>query len=132
MQGLIFDVEEFHRACDVPIATTPAVPSQSRIDLRISLIDEEVNKELLPAMRANDMLEIADAMADAIYVIVGAAIEYGIDLACVWNAVQEANMAKVDPITGKVKYRDDGKVLKPNGWQPPDIQLAVYGTKKGQ
>ncbi len=91
----------------------------------MELIREEVNRELLPAMEANDLPEIADAMADAIYVIVGAAIEYGIPLDRVWAAVQNANMAKVDPITGKVRKRADGKVLKPDGWTAPDIVAVL-------
>ena len=91
----------------------------------MELIREEVNRELLPAMEAGDMPEIADAMADSIYVIVGAALEYGIPLDRVWAAVQRANMAKVDPATGKVRKRHDGKVLKPEGWTPPDISAAL-------
>ena len=94
MKHLLNDVLDFHRACDIPIASDLSVPGQARADLRIELIEEEVNRELLPAMRAGDLIEIADAMADSIYVIVGAAIEYGIPLDHVWAAVQGANMAQ--------------------------------------
>lgn len=125
LKTLVDDVSAFYLACDVPILATPTVPTADRVELRMELIREEVNRELLPAMEANDLPEIADAMADAIYVIVGAAIEYGIPLDRVWAAVQNANMAKVDPITGKVRKRADGKVLKPDGWTAPDIAAVL-------
>jgi predicted HAD superfamily Cof-like phosphohydrolase len=64
-------------------------------------------------------------MADSIYVIVGAAIEYGIPLAAIWQAVQDSNMLKVDPTTGKVIRREDAKILKPPNWQPPDIERIL-------
>ena len=124
MKQLIADVAAFHVACDVPIAAAPAVPGVDRVKLRIELIREEVTRELLPAMEAGDLPEIADAMADSIYVIVGAAIEYGIPLDRVWSLVQSANMAKVDPETGRVKKRGDGKVLKPDGWVSPNEAIA--------
>lgn len=127
MKNLLNDVAAFHRACDVPILDAPQEPHPDRVNLRIELIDEEVNRELLPAMRAGDLEEIADAMADTIYVVVGAALEYGIPLDRVWDAVQRANMSKVDPVTGMVRRRADSKILKPNGWQPPNIRAALYG-----
>lgn len=128
MKKLLDDVAAFHKACDVPILEKPTIPDLTRRELRISLINEECNKELIPAIdKANDIAEVADALADLIYVIVGTALEFGIPLDRVWNAVQAANMAKVDPITGKVKKREDGKVLKPLGWVAPDINKAVYG-----
>jgi predicted HAD superfamily Cof-like phosphohydrolase len=72
-------------------------------------------------MAAKSLPDIADAIADSIYVLVGTALEYGIPLDRVWNAVQAANMAEVDPVTGLVRKRTDGKILKPDGWLPPDI-----------
>jgi predicted HAD superfamily Cof-like phosphohydrolase len=125
MKKLMEDVKAFHLACDVPILGSPIVPDYDRKQLRINLIEEEVNKELIPAMLADNLLEIADAMADSIYVIVGAALEYGIPLDKVWEAVQRANMNKVDPVTGKVRRREDGKILKPDGWQAPDIEKIL-------
>lgn len=134
MRNAILDVEDFHAACDLPNLHIPAIPSADRKALRIELIREEVNRELLPAMEADDIVEIADAMADSIYVIIGAALEYGIPLDMVWEAVQESNMSKVDATTGKVKKREDGKVLKPEGWKPPDIVavLRKHGWKGEQ
>lgn len=125
MKFLLEDVEDFHRACDVPVHAMPQVPSQDRQKLRYDLIVEEVVKELLPALVQEDLVQIADALADSIYVLVGTALEYGIPLDRVWAVVQRANMAKVDPTTGKVRKREDGKVLKPEGWTAPDIDAIL-------
>lgn len=121
MYNAVKQVAAFHLACGVPHLDRPAVPSPERIALRRSLINEEVNNELFPAMMENDLVGVADALADSIYVLIGTALEYGIPLGHVWVAVQNANMAKVDPKTGLVNKRADGKVLKPEGWTPPNI-----------
>ena len=121
MRDVIKDVAAFHRATDTPVLDRPQIISTDRMNLRWDLIDEEVNTELVAAMAAKSLCDIADAIADSIYVLVGTALEYGIPLDRVWAAVQAANMAKVDPATGLVRKRADGKILKPDGWQPPDI-----------
>lgn len=132
------DVAEFHLATDTPVVHKPALPSQDRGELRIRLIDEEVNKELLPLLhsRSSDLVAVADALADSIYVLIGTALEYGIPLHHVWTIVQRTNMAKVDPTTGKVIKRTDGKILKPEGWTPPEAQIQAllegYGYKHGE
>lgn len=130
MKNLLRDVGAFHIACGVPILGTPMAPTLDRMELRFKLISEEVNDELLPALVNGDLVEAADAMADAIYVIVGTALEYGIPLHRVWDAVQAANMAKVDPTTGLVRRREDGKILKPEGWTAPDIAAVLGLTGK--
>jgi predicted HAD superfamily Cof-like phosphohydrolase len=125
MKDILTDVATFHIACDVPVLHQPTIPPDDRVALRRNLIDEEINVELLPAIDRGDLPAIADGLADAIYVIVGTALEYGIPLDRVWEAVQRANMAKVDPATGKVQKRADGKVLKPNGWKSPDVAAIL-------
>lgn len=120
MYGLVTDVRDFHEACDMPVLSTPAVPDDARVELRQALIAEEA-AELDQAIMDNNLVAIADALADLIYVCVGCALEYGIPLSYVWQAVQDSNMDKIDPKTGYVHKREDGKVLKPRGWQPPDI-----------
>jgi predicted HAD superfamily Cof-like phosphohydrolase len=124
MRKAFADVLEFHRKLDSYIGSTPAVPPQEIVDFRVSLIKEEAG-ELLDAMCKDDLPEIADAIADSIYVLIGTAISYGIDLRPVWAAVQEANMAKLGG--GR---RADGKHLKGPGWQHPDIAgiLAKQGS----
>lgn len=124
MKNLLRDVAAFHMATDVPILDRPAFPESERVALRENLHAEEYT-ELRDAIAARDMVETADAIADLIYVLVGTALEFGIPLDRVWDAVQRANMAKVDPATGKVRKRDDGKILKPDGWTPPDIEGII-------
>lgn len=118
-------VDRFHRAGDVPKPLFPAVPPDDRRDLRIRLVDEEVNKELIPALRSGDMAKIADGCADSIYVIVGTALEYGIPLDVVWQQVCAANDAKVSGETGKLVKDPGGKVLKPSGWAEADIETVL-------
>ena len=124
MKHLMDDVRAFHEACDVPVIEAPAVPTDDRVELRRKLIMEE-SDELVLALYSRDIVKIADGIADLIYVAVGTALECGIPLDQVWAEVQRSNMAKVDPATGKVLKREDGKVLKPSGWTPPDIATAL-------
>jgi predicted HAD superfamily Cof-like phosphohydrolase len=127
MSKFVDDVRAFHLVTDTPVLASPQIPNADRILLRKRLIDEEVNVELFTAMKENSIVEIADAIADSIYVLIGTALEYGIPLDAVWGEVQISNMAKVDLDTGKVRRREDGKVLKSEGWTKPDIRKALYG-----
>jgi predicted HAD superfamily Cof-like phosphohydrolase len=124
VKTLLNDLRAFHTACATPILTSPQFPTQDRIDLRDRLLKEEV-KELDDAVVARDLVEVADALGDIIYIAVGTALEFGIPLDRVWAEIQRSNMAKVDPATGVVKKRADGKILKPEGWTPPDIAGAL-------
>lgn len=124
LSAAIQDVIDFHIACDQPVEDIPAFPNKSRVKLRHELISEEW-KEYQKAEEEEDIVEIADAIGDLIYVLIGAALEYGIPLAKVWEEIQRSNMAKVDPVTGKVLKREDGKILKPEGWTPPNIAAAL-------
>lgn len=130
--GLIdafLDVEQFHQAGDVPVLMSPAFPSNERIALRQDLIIEEYT-ELLNAIDERDMTAVADGITDLIYVLIGTALEFGIPLPDVWLAIHASNMAKIDPKTGKVRKRDDGKILKPEGWTPPDIAAVLDAARK--
>lgn len=124
MKKLLDDVRAFHEACDVPILTSPQFPSDERIALRERILQEEFF-EFKDALVDRDIVDVADALADIIYLAVGTALEFGIPLDRVWDEVQRSNMAKRDPATGMVRRRDDGKVLKPEGWTPPDIAKAL-------
>ena len=119
MRLLMSDVAAFYKACNIPVFNIPTIPADVRKALLIKLIDEAVIDELLPAMYAGDIVEIADAIADSIYVLIGTALEYGIPLDAIWAIVQRSNMQKADPTTGKCITRADGKILKPAGWKPP-------------
>lgn len=105
------------------VATTPSFPDSEVAELNMTLIKEEF-RELKDAVEASDLVELADAMADLIYVIVGMAVTHGIPLQEVFAEVQRTNMAKFPD--GKVLRRpSDGKVMKPSNWQPPDIKSII-------
>lgn len=123
------DVHAFHSAFDIPIRDLPGFPDQDREALRMNLIEEEF-RELKEAISARDIVAIADACADLKYVILGFEIEYGIPAPEVWSEVHRSNMAKVDPETGKVRKRADGKILKPEGWLPPNIAGIIAQAGK--
>lgn len=105
---------------------TPTFPDKKTEDLRRMIVAEEIN-ETFAAMENKDMVEIADGIVDSIVVLIGTALSYGIDIRPVWEEVHKTNMAKIG---GKV--REDGKKLKPEGWEPPQIKklLEEQGYKE--
>lgn len=123
MRALMADVEAFHLKCGQPVADKPGSLTQDRLYLRRSLHAEEW-RELDNAIVAGDLVLTADGIADLIYVLVGTALELGIPLDRVWAEVQAANLRKADG-----PKREDGKQMKPEGWQPPDIHSAIWGAK---
>ena len=88
-------------------------------ELRISLINEEL-EELKKAIEDNDILEVADALTDILYVTYGAGHAFGIDLDKCFNEVQESNMSKLGP-DGKPIYNESGKVMKGPNYFKPDL-----------
>lgn len=112
-------LREWNSKFGVPVLGRPAVPPLDRRILRVELIREEF-EEFCRATEARDIVGVSDALADLAYVIVGAALEWGIPLAEVFAEVHRSNMSKVWP-DGTVHYRDDGKVLKPSSYSPADI-----------
>lgn len=132
MKTAIADVTAFHRACDVPVLDVPQIPIVDRVSLRYNLIHEEINDELLPAMMNDNLVEIADAIADSIYVLIGTALEYGIPLERVWSEVQRSNMSKMDPVSGRAIKREDGKVLKGPNFSPANVvRVLAEGEHNG-
>lgn len=113
------DILDFHKACGIPFKDKIGIPTIERTDLRINLIREEVN-ETIDGLETDDMVEIADGIIDSIVVLIGTAIEYGIDLEPLWDEVQRANLSK-----SKGPKRADGKQLKPDGWEPPNIEARL-------
>lgn len=113
-------VGEFHMAFQLPISTRPQVHVQEELsELRIELIREEF-EEFKDAVEREDVVAIADALGDIVYVAYGAAITYGIDLDAVIREIHRANMSKLGP-DGRPVIREDGKVLKGPGYSPPEI-----------
>jgi predicted HAD superfamily Cof-like phosphohydrolase len=117
------DVAQFHIAFRLPVGYKPLLPTDEEQALRLRLVTEEYH-ELVDAHQEGDIVEIADAIADQIYVLCGMAVAYGIPLDAVWNEVHRSNMAKIGP-DGYLRFRADGKVLKPEGWTPPDIEGII-------
>ena len=116
------DVRDFHQAFGQRVGEKPELPDVSERTLRMKLITEEFN-ELCDAEQANDIVEVADAIADIIYIACGTAVSYGIPLDDVFDEVHRSNMAKL--VDGKVIRREDGKIQKPEGWTAPDIRSIL-------
>lgn len=116
------DQEKFMRACDQTVEGF----NQEQFKLYVKLIEEEFT-ELKEAINNNDILETLDALEDILVVTIGAIHSAGMDGEGAWKEVMSTNFAKIDKETGKVRKREDGKVLKPVGWTPPD--LAPYVKK---
>jgi predicted HAD superfamily Cof-like phosphohydrolase len=117
------DSREFMNAID---QTTNSF-NRNQLKLYVSLIDEEWNElhDALEAQDEPDRVETLDALIDILVVTIGAINSMGADAEGAWNEVMRTNFAKVDPDTGKVRRRDDGKVLKPDNWQPPNLKPFV-------
>jgi len=114
------DQEKFMRACDQTVDDK----NQDQFDLYHKLIKEEVG-ELQTAVDNNDRVEQLDALVDILVVTIGAIHSMGADANGAWKEVMRTNFAKIDKDTGKVRKREDGKVLKPVGWTPPDLKPFV-------
>lgn len=91
-----------------------------QFNLYLELVREEFI-ELVEAVDAGDEIEVLDALVDILVVTIGAGHSMGANMEGAWNEVMRTNFAKIDPETGKVRKREDGKVLKPEGWQPPEL-----------
>ena len=113
------DQAKFMNAC----GQTVGERNQDQFDLYLKLIKEEVD-ELQTAVDQNDRVEQLDALIDIMVVTVGAVQSLGVDAEGAWKEVMSTNFSKIDSLTGRVRKREDGKVLKPTGWQPPE--LAKY------
>ena len=111
------DIERFGSACDQP-------PSEANYKMYLNLIEEETD-ELLAAIADNDKVEQLDALVDILVVTMGAIRAAGWDGEGAWKEVMDTNFAKIDPETGKVRKREDGKVLKPEGWKAPELARFI-------
>lgn len=98
--------------------------SKENAELYEKLIEEEYN-EFLAAVGANNEVETLDACMDMIWVILGYCHMKGYKVDQAWAEVARSNHAKIDNKTGKVLKREDGKVLKPNGWTPPNLMNCI-------
>lgn len=122
------DQEKFMRACDQSVVGS----NEEQFKMYLKLIKEEYN-ELLEAQGLNqnldrieylpvDKVETLDALIDILVVTIGAIHSMGADGEGAWKEVMSTNFAKIDKLTGKVRKREDGKVLKPVGWLAPELE----------
>jgi len=123
MSNLFRDQEKFMRACDQSVDGF----DKKQFAMYVNLISEEY-QELLEATLSNDQVETLDALIDILVVTIGAIHSAGFDGESAWKEVMSTNFAKIEA-NGKVRKREDGKVLKPQGWEPPN--LKPFLKKKG-
>ncbi len=123
-------VEEFHKAFGLGVKQEPVADlGASKNKLRFNLMKEE-NEEYLEAAQQNDVVEVADALGDMLYILCGTIIEHGMQhkIEEVFDEIQRSNMSKLGD-DGKPIYRADGKVLKGPKYFKPDIQ-KILGIHK--
>ena len=119
-------VKEFHTAFEVGYSETPKSDlGEAKHLLRYNLMKEE-NEEYLEAVKNNDLIEIADALGDMLYILCGTIIEHGLQdkIEAVFNEIQRSNMSKLD-VNGKPIYREDGKVMKGANYFKPDFSSIL-------
>jgi len=116
------DQEKFMQACDQSVDQF----NEKQYIMYVKLISEE-HQELLEATLSDDRVEQLDALIDILVVTIGAIHSMGADGEGAWNEVMMTNFAKIDKDTGKVRKREDGKVLKPVGWKSPELAQFIKG-----
>ena len=125
MKNNIAAVHAFHTAFKLNIQNKPTINiSDERKKLRFELMKEE-NEEYLEAANTNDLVEVADALGDMLYILCGTIIEHGLQYKIeeVFNEIQRSNMSKLGD-NGEPIYREDGKVLKgPNYFRPNILDI---------
>ena len=110
------DSDKFMTACEQSISGY----NDEQFKLYLNLITEEYN-ELQDAIAAGDPVETLDALTDILVVTIGAMNSMGADGEGAWREVMATNFSKIDRQLGKVRRREDGKILKPEGWEPPKL-----------
>ena len=131
MSNVFRDQAKFMKACEQTVGDS----NEDQFKLYLKLIKEEYN-ELLEAQGLNqnldrigylpvDKVETLDALIDIMVVTVGALQSLGVDAEGAWKEVMSTNFAKIDSLTGRVRKREDGKVMKPTGWQPPELSKYI-------
>lgn len=108
------------RVMEQEVKTLPAMPDDKIIKLRNALIEEEYD-ELQEGILNKDLVAIADALTDILYVVYGAGHAYGVDLDACFSEVHRSNMTKLQP-NGTVLKNESGKVIKPETYQPPNLK----------
>lgn len=107
----------------VDIKNSPDIPDADTKKLRIRLIEEEVG-ELITAINEDNLVEVADGIADSLYVLIGCAVAYGLDIEPLFNEVHRSNMTKLWP-DGTVHRNEHGKVIKPPQFSRPNLSSII-------
>lgn len=126
MQKQINAVKEFHTSFEIGFSDKPLADlGKDKNSLRFNLMKEE-NEEYLEAVQNNDIIEIADALGDMLYILCGTIIEHGLQykIEAIFDEIQRSNMSKLDS-EGKPIYREDGKVLKGPNYFKPDFSKIL-------
>lgn len=126
MKNKIAAVQLFHKTYKLGYQTAPTASlSKEKNELRFNLMKEE-NEEYLEAAQAGDLVEVADALGDMLYILCGTIIEHGMQdkIEAVFNEIQRSNMSKLDE-NGEPIYREDGKVLKGPNYFKPNIKAVL-------
>ncbi len=126
MKDNIEAVKAFHTAFKIGYRETPkASLGEAKNTLRFNLMKEE-NEEYLEAAKANDLVEVADALGDMLYILCGTIIEHGLQhkIEAIFEEIQRSNMSKLDD-KGEPIYREDGKVLKGPNYFKPNIEAIL-------
>jgi NTP pyrophosphatase (non-canonical NTP hydrolase) len=123
MTKVFTDVAVFLKACGQDY---PAIPSEPHAleEFYLTLIKEEYHEFLEAIEDANDAEQL-DACFDMMWVIIGYMKSRGWDCEQAWDEGAKSNLSKIDSVTGMVIRREDGKILKPEGWQPPNFKKFV-------
>jgi predicted HAD superfamily Cof-like phosphohydrolase len=127
--GKISSVKEFHDVFGISSLEEPCGTIEEKdYMLRYNLMKEE-NEEYLDACRKGDLVEIADALGDKMYILFGTILKHGLQhkITEVFDEIHRSNMSKLDE-NGKPIYREDGKILKSDRYFRPDIR-SVLGSK---
>jgi predicted HAD superfamily Cof-like phosphohydrolase len=125
-QSPLDQVADFHHTFSHPIATEVISADALATDLAFARMDfmQEEMDEMWEAIRNNDPVEFTDAVVDLLYFLYGTALALGIPLELAFNEVHGTNMAKANP-DGSVNRREDGKILKPEGWVAPNLAAVL-------
>jgi predicted HAD superfamily Cof-like phosphohydrolase len=120
--GKIMHVHHFHETFQIGNADKPTLISERDYTLRYNLIKEE-NEEYLDACQKGDLVEIADALGDKLYILFGTILKHGLQhkIEEVFDEIQRSNMSKLDE-QGQPIFREDGKILKSNLYFRPNIK----------
>ena len=116
-------VKTFMNTYGQDVKEKPTFPDKKIVQLRIALIEEELN-ELKEAIKKNDIVEVADALTDILYVTYGAGHSFGVDLDKCFDEVQSSNMSKLGE-NGKPIYNESGKVMKGPNYFAPNLKKII-------